>query len=846
MAASVDHPPAPYGAVDLDELSARLRRLQVWAGVPYREVHRRVVRARRCRGVAEIPAYNTVYRCLQPGRSRLDVELLVDIATALLGDDGLAAEWRQAHQVVAGLADRAAVVAVSDRLPDDPAGFVGRRAELDQLLADVTAGGPGVVAAIEGMAGVGKTSLAVHAAHLAVQGGRFADLRLAVNLRGFDPELPPADPGAVLDAFLRQLGVAGSEIHALGLAGRSARFRALMAGRQAVLLLDNAATEDQVEPLLPGSPSCLVLVTSRHRLAGLRGARHLQLDVFTEVEALDLLRAAGGRQLGVDDRHTAAEIARLAGHLPLALALVGSRIRTRPDWTLADHLDQSTEHRSRLRLDDGVELALRLSYAALGADQQRLLRLLALHPGRDFDATAAAALAGTGLAATRRQLAELHASSIVQQRLAGRYELHDLVRIFAADQARDEDAGSARRDALTRLLDHYRYAAALAADLYAPQEKHRRPRVADPGTPTPPLADRESATAWLEAERANLISVATYAADHDWPGHAGDLSIILYPFLDLAGYYEDAETLHRRAVEVADERTRGYALNQLGCVYWRTGRMTEAIGCFERGAALFERIGDPAGRGRTVGNLGVVLQGMGRFAESLTYHELAASLFHQTGDQTGESRSTGNAGCARVGLGQYVEALADFDRSLELARAAGDRPGAGATLANMGCSHEKLGNFTEALRYHEDALTIAREVGHRDGETQSITNIGNALAQLDRHDEALEHHRQALAMARASGNRQVEAKALNSVGVSLRSFGRLDDAIASHRQALAIAEELGDLEEVARAYAEIAAARAQAGAAADARDHWERALRVYRDIGAPEADRIEAALAVAR
>jgi tetratricopeptide (TPR) repeat protein len=839
MSGAAHHPPSPYGVGDLDELVTRLRRLHIWAGLPYRELHRGVVRERRRRGVAELPTYNTVYRCFQPGRTRLDVELLVDIARVLLGDDGLAAEWRQAHQAIVGEAAWASVVNVSNQLPADLPGFVGRQAELDTLLVASDAGGA-VVVALDGMAGVGKTQLAVHAAHLLQRQGRYVDLQLAVNLRGFDAELPPADPAAVLDALLRHLGMAGAQIHGLSLAERSERFRALMADRKALLLLDNAATEDQVAPLLPYSSTSHVLITSRRRLVGLAGVNNVSLGVLTEVESLDLLRATAGEVIAASP--IAADIARMAGHLPLALALAGSRMRNRPHWTLADHMDQLAEHASRLRLDDRVDVALRLSYAALSPDQQRLLRRLALHPGRDIEATAVAALAGCDLEDAVRHLAELQASNVVSQRSPGRYELHDLVRLFAAGCARDEDPGTARRAALTRLADHYRYAAALAVDLYAPHEKHRRPAVIDPGTSMPPLSDRAAATAWLEAERANLMSVAAHAAEQKWSTYIGEIATILYAFLDLSGYHRDAELLHGRAAEIAHGRARGFALTQLGTVYWRTGRMSEAIECFQRGERLFEQIGDVAGRARVIGNLGVVFQGTGRYAEALERDQVAARLFHQAADSTGESRIYGNAGCVRVGLGQYVEAQADFERSLELARQVGDQAGAGATLANLGCCHEKLGNYAEALDYHQQALAIACEVGHHDGQAQSMSNIGTALAYLGRLGPALRHEEQALRMAQASGARQVEAKAYNGGGVALRLLGRNDDALDWLGNALRVAEDLGDREEIARAHAELGATWADRDTAAEARRHWQAALTLYRGMGAPEAEEIAAAI----
>jgi NB-ARC domain len=451
------NPPSPHGVRTLDELIGRLRELRSWSGLSYHEVHRRVVELRQPRGIPERLVYNTVYRCFQPGRSRLDVELVVDIARALLGDDALAAQWRAAYQVVTGTATEAKIVSVSWRLPDDPGGFIGRREELDLLL------GPGAapVIAITGMAGVGKTQLAATAGRLLLDTGRGrsdrnrgGDLRLWVNLRGHDPDRPPADPAAVLGAVLRGLGVPGDRVYHLDLPGRAARYRELLAGRRGVIVLDNAASEDQVRPLLPATPGCRVLITSRRVLTGLPGVRELRLQVFSPEEAMAVLhRAAGAARLEAEP-DAATGIARLAGYLPLALGLIAARIERSPDWTLTDHLARLADHTRHRRLDGAVELALDSSYGVLPADRRRLFRLLALHPGGDLDTYAAAALTGTALAAARLAMDELVAANLLHQDVPGRYAMHDLVRLYAAARAVDDEPSSARQVAVSGLLDH--------------------------------------------------------------------------------------------------------------------------------------------------------------------------------------------------------------------------------------------------------------------------------------------------------------------------------------------------------------------------------------------------------
>ncbi|MGH3729951.1 MAG: ATP-binding protein [Micromonosporaceae bacterium] len=831
-------PPGPAGARTVDDLTGRLRELRAWAGVSYREVHRQVVRLRRERGVPELPAYNTVYRALQPGRSRLDVDLVTDIATVLLRARGAPErvdEWRQAYQAVLARSGDAAVVAAYDDLPEDLAEFTGRGAERERLLA----ADPPPVTVIAGMAGVGKTTLAVHVGHRL----RFADVRLMVDLRGFHPELPPADPAAVLEGFLRRLGVAGERIHGLDSDGRVAEYRRLLAGRRALVVLDNAASEEQVRPLLPYTDGCVALVTSRHTLAGLPGAR-VELDVFGEADALDLLVRVAGPERIAADRPAATRIAEALGRHPLALGLVAARIRSRPDWSLADHAARVAERRGQLRLDQGVEVALGLSYEVLAPAYQRMLRLLALHPGADWDAYAAAALAATDLAEARAQVDALVESNLVRRR-RDRYAFHDLVRVHAVNQARDTDPASGRQAALTRLYDHYRHTAARAVDSYAPYERHRHPKVPDPGTPTPELANREAATAWLEAERATLVAVAetshgpTTAAGS---GHAGDLSALLFRYLDTGAHHRDAEILHGCAARTEDPAVRATALGNLGVTYFRLGRYDDAIDSLRQGLAAAEQAGDLAGQGRILGHLGSVSLWLGRFEAALDHHERAVTAFRAVGDRIGEGINLGNLGNVCWRLGRYDEALGYYRQDLAIALDNDDQAGAAVTLSNLGATYHRLGRYEEAVDHHLRAIRIAREVGDRTNEGRTLGNLAQTYHLSGRLPEASDHYRQALTLVREIGDQQGEADILNGTGACLRDLGSPEEALEHHRAALELAGQLREPAEQARAYDGIGSGYADLGDADAARTHWRRALAIYTETGMPEADEVAARL----
>lgn len=786
-----------------------------------------------------MPSYSTVHRSLQPGRTRLDWELVADIVRVLTGDEASTAEWRHAYQVAVSQAGDAATICVFDVLPDDQDVFVGRSPQLDILVSSAEATGETpLVAGIEGMAGVGKTRLALHAAHRLLGSGRFTELQLSVNLRGFDRERAPANPSAVLAAFLRKLGVPGDQLRRLDLAGRTEKFRHLLADKEALVLLDNAASEDQVRPLLPSSPQCLTLVTSRRQLDGVPSLRRLHLDVFTPAEALDLLRArVGAERIDAEPEH-ATRIAEAVGHLPLGLSLTASRIRATSDWSLADHLERILEHRSTFRIDDGIERALDLSYDSVPPDRQRLLRLLGLHPGRDFDVYAAAALADDSTDAAGQCLAGLCRSHLVEQRVPGRYELHDLVRPFAARHALDEDAPSARRAASTRLFEHYRHSSSRAMDLYAPHEAHRRPRFPRPATPNVPLANSADAAAWLETERANLVSLATqFAIDGD-AAFAIDLSNLLHRYLDTTAHHDDAEALHTCASRVAEGADRARILNRLGTMHARLGRYQDALGHYRQALSIFREVNDRANVGRTLNNLGIAHQRLGHYNEALALCEQALTLAQESGDQTSVGRTLNNLGLVAIRLGHDVEAEGEIRRAMEVAHETGNRSGESYARTHLAIVLGRLGRDTEAFEHLERALTLSREVDDRTGESYAMSHLGSALARTGA--DAIHHHELAVSISHEIGDRETEAEALNEMGSSLCLLGRPQKAIERHHESRAIANQVGDRYQEARSENGLAVAYHAINAVEQARAHWNVALEQFRDLNCSrQADEIE-------
>ncbi|MEU8814625.1 tetratricopeptide repeat protein [Actinoplanes sp. NPDC048796] len=783
--------------------------LKRWAGEPsFEAITERVGgQARR----------STVVDCFRAGRRRVDNDLVLAIVRALCPDEDYVARWRRALRAAGGEAEAAARVSVQDRLPPDLAEFTGRAAELELIQR----AGPGHLA-IKGMAGVGKTQLAVRAAHLMRE--RFQRV-LFVNLRGFhpDPGQPPADPAAVLGALLRLLGVPGRQIpHAV--AARTAALRERMT--DSLLLLDNAGDIEQVRPLLTDAPGCLTLVTSRHSLAGLDT---LVVDVFGADEAAAFLTR--GRRAA--EPGAAARIARHCGYLPLALGLVAAHIRATPGWSLTDHADRLDERR---QLEGGVELALDLSYRDLPAAQRRLLRLAALHPGEDLDAYAVAALAGDEPRRVERRLDGLCDDHLLSRAAPGRYTFHDLVRAFAADKARDEDSPRERRAALTRLFDYYLAATTEAMDVLHPVEAHRRPRIATSGILTAKPADAGAARHWLDTERATLVAVVAHMAADGWPGHATGLARILFRYLN-GGHNHDAVTVHSlahtAAERVGDLAGQGHALTDLGTALWRLGQGGPAADSHRRAVELFRRTGDPVGQARALLNLGVVMTQLGRYREAADHFGRALVLYRQSGDPLGEGRALARVGYIEQTLGHHEEAAEHFARALALCRANGDRMGEGSSLISLGEAETELGRHEPAGEHLFEALALfQKELGDRTGEASALYALG--MLDTRRGDpRAADHHRQALSIFRETGYRDGEAAALNGLGEAVTDPA---EARTLHTEARVIAEEIGARELLARAHAGLGRAHRLLGDIGEAVRNEERAAALYDELRTPGAD----------
>jgi tetratricopeptide (TPR) repeat protein len=826
-------PPDPGRDRTTDELAERLLQLKIWAGDPsYETIKNRVNAAWTAAGrpAAELTKKATVVDCFKAGRRRLNTELVVAIVQALHPDPDYRTWWRQALSVISGETQAAAQVRAQDFLPADLPDFVGRDVELERVrrLAAAPPGGTGVVVTIVGLAGVGKTGLAVRSGHL-LAGARTFDQVLFVDLRGFhpDPDQPPADPAAVLYGFLQLLGVPAYEIPH-DLPARAGTYRQQLAARRALVVLDNAADERQIEPLLPSGPGCVVLITSRRALPGIAVSARLVLNVFTPEQAAGFLaRSVHGTSIG-EDPGAPARIALRCGHLPLALALLIGHMRATPGWSLSDHADRLEQRHQDRRLDAGVEHAFALSYHHLPPERQRLFRLLALHPGPDLDTYAAAALAGTDPDTAREHLRLLCADHLLRETTVARFALHDLVAVYGGDRSHDEDRPADRRAALTRLFDYYLAAAVAATRALSPDD----PKYAGEPPATvvlPDLGSADAARAWLAAQRPCLVAMAGHAAAHGLPGHSIQLSAALANYLS-AGHYDDALSIHGYALAAGrdSDNPAGQAgpLLHLGGINYRLGRYDAALVVSREALRLFRGLADLPGEAQALNILGDVERRLGNHLDAVRYHQQALLLFRQVGDDAGEADALTGLGTAEQKLGRAEQAAGHLLRAVAISRRLADPHGEATALNNLGLVEYRLGRYDDAVGHLERALVLFRRLGSPRGEGSALDSLGMVHNRLGNSRQAAQHHRLALEHFRRIGSRDSQAWALNGLGEAAHAVGDAGAAIEHHTAAQAIAADIGARDQRIRAYTGLARAHGARGEAALARELQERAAEL--------------------
>ena len=794
-----------------------------------------------------------------------------------------------AHDMLArpsGTVPGAFAAAATRALPRDTAAFTGRRAELARLLGliDATASG-GVVGihAIGGMAGIGKTTLAVHAAHRLEE--RFPDGQFFLPLHAHTAGQRPVDPADALVSLLLTAGLAPQLIPP-GLEARSARWRDHVAGKKILLLLDDAAGHEQVQPLLPGSAGSLVLVTSRRRLAALPDATVISLDTLPPDEAAALLaRLAGRADMNAGDA-AVAEVTRLRGYLPLAIGMLASQLRHHSAWTPAGMAASLKEARNRLGVmhaeNVSVAAAFDLSYQDLTAGQQRLFRRLGLVPGPSIDACAAAALDGTSLEDARSRLDELYDQHLLTEPAPGRYQLHDLLREHAHALARADDP--AESDTATgRLLDYYLHTAAAANRLTAERPLPASPPVATPPAAMPPLASQKEGVAWLEAERANLLAAAGHAAAHGLAVHAVWLPAQLGDFLRTRGYLDQALVLHQAAAEIAedagDRAGQATALRSLGYIRRLLGQHSAAITSLTRALGLYRDLGDEPGQvdvldvlaraqgniddlqaatasatealtiartagdklgeGNALGTLAVLQDARGDYQAAAASFSEAMALFHAVGNQHGQARVLMMSGVLHKRRGDYELAVSSLTESIALLHDLGDPVYEGSALIRLGGVYHVTGDYQAAATALAQGLALVRDLGSKQWEAEAHMELGALQHFTGDYKTAAASLSQALAMYREVGDEGSAAETLNHLGALQAATLGPEHGLARYTEALTIARDIGTPPEEADALAGIGRCHIQAGNTADGTAFLRQALDIYQRIGSPSAQSVQ-------
>jgi tetratricopeptide (TPR) repeat protein len=781
---------------------------------------------------------------------------------------------------------------VPRQLPPAVPVFAGRSSELAILSQVLTRpGGTTVITAIGGTAGVGKTALALRWGHL--MAAEFPDGQLYANLRGFGPSSTPVSPGTAVRVLLEGLDVPAERLPYTE-DGQLNLYRSLLVGKRMLIVLDNAHDEAQVRPLLPGSPTCRVLVTSRNQLAGLTAldaAHPLLLDVLSEAEAWDLLE----QRLGADRLHTddnaVHQIIKACAHLPLALSIVAGLAVLRPALPVTGIAAELSASQGLNAFTAGepasdIRSVLSWSYRYLDELTARAFRLAGLHPGPNLDRYAAAALTGMPIEQAERALLTLTQTGLMQRAGSGRYSMHDLLRVYARELSTTHDSEAERRTALTTLSDYYLHAVYTASVVMFPAESQRPPRVCAPATSLPHFADHTQAREWLDPELASLVAISGYAIENGELPRATEMSTILYSYLDFGHHYTEAVTIYRHALEAAaragDLSAEGAAIFGLASVDYRQGRYLDAIERYQQALRRFEEAGDRAGQVRVGHSLGNTYQIQGQHRQAAAQLRNALAFYRETGDWRMEAHALHDAGLLYLRQSWFRQASRYLHQALALYQKTGDRLLEAHLMLNIGFADFRRGLDEQAADTWHRALAIMRDRGDRRGEAVAFSYLGAirmrqrdhelAASYLQRtlelnrahdclhtaadtlgdlglnhlrqghHQTALNELHQALDLARDSQEPGLTAVVLNGLGEALITIGRPAEGLARYAEALEVAAQAGDRYVRACARAGLGSAHDALGNRAEAIQHWQLAHDAYVRLGVPEAEEVRCLL----
>jgi tetratricopeptide (TPR) repeat protein/DNA-binding SARP family transcriptional activator len=723
----------------------------------------------------------------------------------------------------------------SDTLPPKLNEFVGREQEMAVLTA-VFSQSP-AIQVVMGMPGVGKTALAAHAARS--MAGRYPGGQLFLSFCTHDPRNPPLNPQAALHRLLRMLNLPVDRIPA-ALAERGALWRAELARRRLIVVLDDVTGVDQVRALLPAAGDSCILITSRVRLEGLGEDATMRLGSLPEDDAAELFTRIAGP--AATDISLVIEATRLCGRLPLAIQLTAHGLRQGRPATLSDLIDELSSPTVHLvggsSPNPEITAAFDLSYRTLPTRGQELFRRLGLHPGTEITAHAAAALGGGSLAEAEAALTAL-ADRHLLECAEGFFQFHDLMRHYAVACAMNQETRQEQRQVRDRLICYYLNTARLADQLLygdsgATARWHANPRApaVAHGLDTP-----QQAANWMELEWNNILAAARYAAGHERKQECSDLVHVMARFMETSGHWNEASSAHVLALQASLDLgdVLGIATTSLDLsrVAGRTGHRQDAVRHAERAAASYKSLADLSGQAEALDQLGTLNRFSSRFREALAYHQEANNLYRCVADFRGVASTLSHIGIAHYHLGRYESSVEHLRSALTIYQELHDPRGEAKTLNNLGNMHRYQGYHRDALDSYRKALRIFQDIGGEQNQARLHENIGCIQHYKKEYEDALVSYRRALAIYRRIGDRFDEAGILNETGATLNAMEHHDDAFAHHDRALLIASELGDSYERVIALRGIGDAHRGRGMHDDAFEHYQQALQLAREIGEP-------------
>lgn len=740
-----------------------------------------------------------------------------------------------------GLARLAQYGSPTTSLPPRPPRFTGRHAELAAVEshAKLAVDGAGPVTVwLGGMPGIGKTALAVEVAYRLR--GTFPDAQLFVQLNGFTQNVEPTAPAAALTRLLLDLGVPAEQVPQTT-EGKVALYQDKLFDTRTLVVLDNAASSDQVRLLLPASPTCLAMVTSR-------GSGDVEASVrlgpLPAGDAAELFRNLVGDERLRGRLPEVTEVVSRCGRVPLQIRVVASQFRRHDNWPL-DHLVRLLDETGPARPgDEAVTVASAVSYQQLDVPQRGLFRLFGSNPGQDLSVPGAAALAGCDVPVARTLLDDLHGMSLLEESVPERYHMLDPLKDFAtgvhAPGAPDEQTAG-----LARLLDFYLVGSGNAVATAFPFDRAQQPAVDRASAVAPAFHEQGDALTWLSSERVNLVEAIRYATGHRMVEHAWQLSVLLWRYFYTHGHLRDwADTLElalqvTAAGGAADQLGQAHVLLRLSGACWQAGDLTRALELAVQALPKWEALGDPRGVADTRCAIALASMDLGDDDLAIMHFTAALETFEKIGDRRGRANALSILGHLNELHGDLRMALGQQETAVALLREIGHTQGLAHALDNLGSVQQRLGRFAAALDSHETARKLAVSVGDRGVEAYALNNIGNVHRQCARLDDALRNHDEAGRVAATIDDPTLRAQVSLDLGEVLRLRGDERSALRAYLTALDLAVETGDRRKQAQANHGVARALHALGDHARAAGHWRAAVADFAELRQSEAAAVE-------